>query len=150
MINRILVPVDGSSHAAAAVDWAGDLASKYQSRVLLLHVITERGTGVVPDELREFAKIEGMMVTDWDVLESVAGKILAAAEQRARSRGASTVETAVEVGNPAVAILERAKKFAPDLIVMGRRGLGTLPEMVLGSVSSKVLHLGECACLIVR
>lgn len=150
MISRLLVPVDGSAHAIAAADWAGDLASKYQARVLLLHVVTERGTGIVPDELREFAKIERMEVTDWNVLESVAGKILSLAEQRVRSRGASSVETAVEAGNPAAVILDRAKKFAPDLIVMGRRGLGKLPGMILGSVSSKVLHLADCACLTVK
>lgn len=150
MISNILVPVDGSEHADAAVDWASDLAGKYQARLLLLHVVTERGSGLVPEEFREYAKIERAEVTDWDVLESVAQQIVNAAEQRARSRGAGAVETAVEAGNPAEVILERSKKFGADLIVMGRRGLGPLPSLFLGSVSSKVLHLADCACLTVK
>jgi nucleotide-binding universal stress UspA family protein len=150
MISNILVPVDGSAHASAAVDWASDLASKYQARLLLLHIVTERGSGMVPEELREYAKIERTDVTDWDVLESVARQILDAAEARARTRGAKLVESAIEAGHPAEIILERSKKFGADLIVMGRRGLGPLPSLFLGSVSNKVLQLADCACLTVK
>jgi nucleotide-binding universal stress UspA family protein len=150
MISKILVPVDGSRHANAAVEWASDLAVKFQARLLLLNVVIESGSGVVPDEYRDYAKIERAEVTDWDLLESLARKIVSAAERRARSRGASAVETAVEFGDPAAVILEQSKKFAADLIVMGRRGLGPLPGLFLGSVSSKVLHLADCACLTVK
>ena len=150
MISKILVPVDGSAHASAAVDWASDLAIKYQARLLLVHVLTERGSGMIPEELREFAKMERIEITEWDILESVARQIVHAAEQRARSRGANSVETAVQVGHPAEVILERSKNFGADLIVMGRRGLGPLPGLLLGSVSSKVLHLADCACLSVK
>jgi nucleotide-binding universal stress UspA family protein len=150
MISSILVPVDGSAHAEAAVDWASDLASKYQARLLLLHVVAERGSGTVPDELREYARVERVEVTDWDLLESVARRIVDAAERRARSRGASSVHTAVEAGHSAEVILGQSKRCAADLIVMGRRGLGPLPGLFLGSVSSKVLHLAECACLTVK
>jgi nucleotide-binding universal stress UspA family protein len=150
MIRNIVVPVDGSTHADAAVDWASEIASKFDARVLLLHVVSERGSGLVPEELREFAKIERAEVTDWDIMESVARQILDAAERRARGRGIKAVETAVAAGNPAEIILEQAKKCGADLIVMGRRGLGRLPGLLLGSVSSKVIHLAECACLTVR
>lgn len=150
MISKILVPVDGSAHANVAVDWASDLANKYGARLLLLHVLTERGSGVVPEELREYAKIERTEVTDWDLLESAARQILNAAEKRARTRTANSIETHVEIGHPAAVILERARNFGADLIVMGRRGLGPLPGLVLGSVSSKVLHLADCACLTVK
>ena len=146
MISKILVPVDGSRHANAAVEWASDLAVKFQARLMLLNVVIESGSGLVPDEYREYAKIERAEVTDWDLLESLARKIVGAAERRARSRGAS----AVEFGDPAAVILEQSKKFAADLIVMGRRGLGPLPGLFLGSVSSKVLHLADCACLTVK
>jgi nucleotide-binding universal stress UspA family protein len=116
----------------------------------LLHVVTERGAGLVPEELREYAKIERAEVTDWEVFESVARQILNAAEGRARSRGAKSVESSIEAGQPAEVILERAKKLGADLIVMGRRGRGPLPSLLLGSVSSKVLQLADCACLTVK
>jgi nucleotide-binding universal stress UspA family protein len=150
MIRKIVVPVDGSVHASLAVDWASNLAVKYQAQILLLNVLMERGSGTVPEELREYAKLERVEVTDWDIIESVGQRIVHAAEQRARSHGASAIETAVAVGNPAAVILDRSKKFGADLIVMGRRGLGPLPGLLLGSVSSKVLHLADCACLTLR
>ena len=37
-----------------------------------------------------------------------------------------------------------------DLIVMGRRGLGDLGGLLMGSVSHKVCHLADCACLTVK
>jgi nucleotide-binding universal stress UspA family protein len=150
MIRNIVVPVDGSMHSDAAVDWASEIAAKFDARLLLLHVVTERGSGLVPEELREFAKIERVDVTDWDIMESVARRIVDAAERRARGRGAKAVETAVAAGSPAEVILDQSKKFGANLIVMGRRGLGRLPGLLLGSVSSKIVHLAECACLTVK
>jgi nucleotide-binding universal stress UspA family protein len=150
MIRKIVVPVDGSVHANVAVDWACDLAIKYQAPLLLLHVITVRGSGTLPEEFREYAKMEGVEITDWDIIESEGRGIVNAAEKRAQSRGAKEIETAIAFGNPAEVILERSKKFGADLIVMGRRGLGPLPALFLGSVSSKVVHLADCACLTVR
>jgi len=150
MIARILVPVDGSVHANAAVDWAADLAAKYRAGITLLHVMVKAGSGTVPEELREFARYEKITVTDRDIFEAVAEKILYAAEQRARAHGASTIETVFETGDPAAVIANFAKRLGADLIVMGRRGLGSLPGILVGSVSHKVLHLADCACLTVK
>ena len=61
-----------------------------------------------------------------------------------------SVRTVVHEGDPASAILAVAKEADADLIVMGRRGLGDLAGLLLGSVSQKVTHLAECACLTVR
>jgi nucleotide-binding universal stress UspA family protein len=116
----------------------------------LLHVRTERGSSAVPEELRAYAAAENIDITDADLVQSVANRIVNVAEQRARSRGATAVEAVVEFGNPAKVILERAREAGVDLIVMGRRGLGALPGMLLGSVSGKILHLADCACLTVK
>ncbi len=120
MIEKILIPVDGSAHANAAVDWASDLATKYQARITLLHVMTKGGSGVVPEELREFARYEKITITDRDVLKAVADKILYAAEQRARAHGVKPIETVFEIGDPAKIIVDCAKRLGVDLIVMGR------------------------------
>jgi nucleotide-binding universal stress UspA family protein len=150
MIKNILVPVDGSTHANAAVDWASDLANKYQARLTILHVMAERGSGLVPKELRELERLEKITVTERDILQSVANQIGYAAEQRARAHGAATVETLIDIGDPAKIVVEHAKRTSTDLIVMGRRGLGGMPGLLLGSVSSKVLHLVDCACLTIK
>ena len=39
MIELILVPTDGSSHATAAIELTGDIANRYGARLVLLHVL---------------------------------------------------------------------------------------------------------------
>jgi nucleotide-binding universal stress UspA family protein len=53
-------------------------------------------------------------------------------------------------GGSARTILKLAADRKVDLIVMGRRGLGDLQGLLLGSVSHKVSNLAECACLTVK
>ena len=150
MIKTILVPTDGSVHADVAVDWASDLALKYAARMVLLHVIPERRVAAYPIELRDYARSEKIAFDDFDLAQSLARHLLEAAEGRARAHGASAIDTVIAEGNAAKTIIAEAKRLNADLIVMGRRGLGDLPTLLVGSVSSKVLHLAECACLTVK
>lgn len=56
----------------------------------------------------------------------------------------------VGIGAPAVAILEQAKAFQPDLIMMGTHDRGGLSRFLMGSVSHSVLHQTTCPVLIIR
>jgi nucleotide-binding universal stress UspA family protein len=53
-------------------------------------------------------------------------------------------------GQVAKAIVDAAAAEGADLIVVGSRGLSGLPAFLLGSVSSRVLHLATCPVLVVR
>lgn len=150
MLKTILVPTDGSTHADAAVDWAGDLAARFGASLTLLHVLPENRISAYPEEIRAFARYEKIVVSDLEVAESLAQRLLVLAAERVRARGAATVDTLVTEGNPAKIIVAEANRLKADLIVMGRRGLGNLSGVVLGGVSSKVLHLADCACLTVK
>lgn len=123
MFNRILVPLDGSQSAAAAVDRAFDLAATFDSDLLGLHVVDVRVIegpllqtigatwGDVPLPVRQDEVA--------DSLERRGRSILDDFEQRAREAG-RTLETELEVGVVADVIVEKAR--AVDLVVMGRRG----------------------------
>ena len=150
MIERLLVPVDGSEHANRAVDLAGDLATKYAARVTLLHVMTNAGSSRVPEGLSALQEIEHVTLTESDMLRSVANEILEAASKRARDQGVAEIETEIRVGDPAQSIIDYARQHDFDLVVMGRRGLGDLKGLLLGSVTHKVAQLTECACLTVK
>lgn len=150
MIKTILVPTDGSEHARKAVVMGADLASKYQAKLTLLHVMRELGSGRIPESLRDYAHAENIAVTERDVLESVGGQVIREAEVLARGQGASEIRTTLEVGDPAAAILSVAKKDGADMIVMGSRGLGDLQGLLLGSVSHKVSHVSDCTCVTVK
>jgi nucleotide-binding universal stress UspA family protein len=146
MLKKIVVAVDGSAHANRAVDCAADLASKYGAELILLHVVESTGPARIPPELYEYARIERIDAIEADMLKRVAEEILQTAETRARGQGAKQVRTSVGVGDAAQAIVAVAKAEQADLIIMGRRGLGSASGLLMGSVSHKVAHLSECAC----
>lgn len=148
MINSILVPVDGSVHADTAIEWASALATKFGAQLRILHVIAEGRMAGYRDDLQQLAHAEKITVAE--AIETLADDILRKAEARARSKGADKIETIIAEGNPAAVILDQVSRSGAQLIVMGRRGLGGLPGVVLGSVSSKILHLADCACLTVK
>jgi nucleotide-binding universal stress UspA family protein len=149
-ITHLLVPSDGSEHADRAVDLAGDIAGRYGARLTLLHVLSHDTAGRRIAELKRYAESEHLNLTDAQLVRRAAGDLLERAEERARRAGAKDVTLVAEEGDPARVIAEHAELHKVDLIVMGRRGLGGLEGLLLGSVSHKVAQLAPCACLTVR
>jgi nucleotide-binding universal stress UspA family protein len=137
MIGKILLAVDGSEPAERAIPVAGELAEKFGSEVLVLHV---RGTGVgraVAFELESMEEATELTdrVTRW------------LKDQGVSARG--EVRTTIH-GREAQEILATVKDEDVDLIVMGSRGLSDLAGLLVGSVAHKVLHLADRPVLIVR
>ena len=64
--------------------------------------------------------------------------------------GSVSVEDDLLEGPAAEAILSVAKIRKADLIILGTRGMGSLKGLMVGSVSSKVMHHAPCPVLIVR
>ncbi len=58
--------------------------------------------------------------------------------------------TAAPVGDGAAEIVRIAAESGADLVVLGARGLNPLKRLVLGSVSTKVLHDAPCDVLVVK
>ena len=168
-MQTILTATDGSKHARKALDLAVDLAQKYDADLIIMHVM---GRGDVPDELAHMAEVEHVVETqpaDTSLARStvltnsgaghgenrkihafIGNKILDEAEKAARSKGLKKVRKALEEGDPAGLILEKARAEKADMIVMGSRGLGELKGLLVGSVSHKVNHLAECTCVSVK
>lgn len=163
MLKTILIPTDGSDNANRAIAFGADLAERYASRVVLLHVLLHGEQAV---EFGHMAEVEHLLEsrgggTSEDkplgdepppthVLESFAVQILGAAERVLRRKGITDVVTKSAAGDPAKQILACAEAEGADLIITGSRGLGTLKGLLLGSVSQKVSHLASCSCLTVR
>lgn len=55
-----------------------------------------------------------------------------------------------KIGDPSFSIVQTAKNWEADLIMIGRRGLTGLSEMFLGSVSNYVVHHAPCSVLLVQ
>lgn len=150
VISHILVPVDNSACAGRAVDFAAGLAGSLQAKLTLLHVVTESGSLRTPPELKQYAELENVEITEHSLTTAHAQRLLELSAQRARDSGAPDVDTALGEGRAANAILDYADANGVDLIVAGRRGLGSFDELLLGSVSQKILHRSACPCLLIR
>lgn len=150
MFSSILVAVDGSEHATRAVEAAGEIARKFGSAVTVAHAMPKAGSGRVPEELAQLVKLEHIEVTEANIMRQVAEQIVSRAEDALAKLGVRPIKTTVLVGDPASTIVEAARAAKADLIVIGRRGLGSIGGALLGSVSLKVSHLADCACLTVK
>jgi nucleotide-binding universal stress UspA family protein len=109
-------------------------------------VVTRIGSDRVPEGLESYAALERVHVSEHDLLQMAANEILAKAEKQARGLGVKKIESVTETGDPASTIVAVAKKRKAGLIAMGRRGLGGVKGLLLGSVSHKVTQLAECPC----
>ena len=147
MITGILVALDGSEPAARAAALAADLATKYGATLHLIHVIHR----LIPSEgLKEFARIEHVDNPMWVEMAGAGEAILGAARAGARAQGVQSLRSEVLTGDPAEQLLGYAESHGVDLIVLGRRGVGPIRGLLLGSVSLKVNSLAACPVLTVR
>lgn len=76
-------------------------------------------------------------------------KILAEAEEIARSRGVA-IRTRYEPGRPAETVARIAREEEADEIYIGSRGKDDVENMLLGSVSMRLVQIAPCTVVVVR
>jgi nucleotide-binding universal stress UspA family protein len=79
-----------------------------------------------------------------------AGRKLVEQSVRKLIEAGFTAEALCQLGKPAEEIVQVATKHHADLIVMGAKGLGAIARFLVGSVSTRVVHLSACSVLVVR
>ncbi len=150
MIDKVLLPTDGSETADKAVAFAARLLGNTSCKVTLLSVVEEPvysafwSDGLIapevlmppPEELRE-------------ELDKRAEEMLAESAMPLREAGLE-VKPMIRFGNSAAEILQEAEDGGYDMILMGSHGRGALGGFLLGSVSNRVTHHAKCPVLIVR
>jgi nucleotide-binding universal stress UspA family protein len=136
----VVVGVDGSSHSQRALEWAINEAAVRRAplTIVTVHQLVAGYTGPVayPGDSKE-ATDQGAAA------QQAADKIL---EGLGESRPASvTVEA--RSGFPAEQLVEASKDA--DILVLGSRGIGGFSRLLMGSVSSQVVHHAYCPTVIV-
>jgi universal stress protein A len=146
-ITRILVPVDFSPSAGAALDYAAFLAGKHGAELTVLHVWEAQGH-VGPDA-RSMLPIGAGGQPGWEhVRVEVRREVeLFLGKAGIRPRGAAV---RVEAGEPSDTILQVAKDVGADLVVMGTHGRTGLSRLLIGSVAEAVLRRSTCPVLTIR
>jgi nucleotide-binding universal stress UspA family protein len=142
MFRSILIPVDGSAHADAALTQAIELARCEESRLTLLCAWQP-----YPWYGGESMAVVDVEQLDADI-EAEARRTVQSAFERVPGGIAARAEVVCE--HPADAILHAVEKEGHDLIVMGSRGRGGLRSLFLGSVSQSVLHRSRVPVMIVH
>jgi nucleotide-binding universal stress UspA family protein len=142
MINKILVPIDGSEISMRAMNFAIELGRSFNSELIVLNVD-------IPYDLSRIKPV--VKDKDGKVVESAQLTPLEIAEREAKKSGYERISFKKYVDiDPAEKICEVAEKIDADLIVMGNRGMGVLAGFFLGSVSTKVSQSAHCPVTIVK
>jgi nucleotide-binding universal stress UspA family protein len=130
-IARIVVGTDGSTNARCAVARAADLACDTGAELVVVCAVGLLATAASPGTHREIREqLEG----DWT--------------ETARQSGAR-VRTEMRDGNPVRVLLAIADEIDADVIVVGSRGFGGFPELLLGSTSTQLAQHSHRPVLIV-
>jgi nucleotide-binding universal stress UspA family protein len=134
---HFLVPLDCSTDADQALEYATQLAVKLQARLTLLHVIA-------------LPKLADMSLTPFRVkMDTESRQALAACLQRVHIAG--VVGDMIRVhGVPFQEVIALAKTTEADLIIMGTHGRTGLAHVFLGSVAERVVRLAPCPVLVTR
>lgn len=137
MPSRMLVGIDGSTHADKAFDYATSLAMRFEGSHLLIVNVYENFATVghsITQELEEDREIMLRKYLD-----------------KARNMGLKSVEILQEQGSSAAKqILEIASRENIDTIVVGGRGQYLAEDFVLGSTSYKLAQYAKCSLIIIR
>ena len=141
---RILVPVDGSKVSDRGLSEALKLARPAGTRVRLLHVVAEYAAYANTEAAVDIGPI-------LDGLREGGRKTLAKVERRARGNGARVESALAENpgGRVADTIVDEAKRWKADLIVMGTHGRRGVKRMLLGSDAELVIRSSPVPVLLV-
>jgi nucleotide-binding universal stress UspA family protein len=139
----ITVGIDGSDHSVKALEWAMREAAIQHSpvTVMMVHLVPMSGWTGRPITLpADAAELEKARQTANEL-------ILKVTSQLGDAQPAS-VKVTVLNGFPAQNLIEASRDC--DLIVVGSRGSGGFAKLMMGSVSSQVVHHAHCPVVVVR
>jgi nucleotide-binding universal stress UspA family protein len=138
MFKKIVWATDGSENADQALAVAKALASEESGTLTIVHVVQKIATS-------------GDTALGWYANEElVEAKVDKIASELSKAGLSTSVEMVTHVGpQPAHEIAELARETGADLIVVGTRGHGAIPGILLGSVTQRLLHFAPCPVLVV-
>jgi len=138
-IDKILVPLDGSDLAEAALETAVDLLNAQPTAMLVLLRAAEPSMPLADDRVEDRARAVREAES---YLNGVAAGL--------REGGIRRVKTCVWYGPAAPTIVEAAEAEKANLIVMSSHGRGGAGRLIFGSVAESVLHGTRTPILLVR
>ena len=136
-IKKILAPMDGSKNSFRGLDMAIYLARQCGGTIT--------GLFVMPNPLSVFEPI----TFDRKYLSKFANELMSRAKERCAQSGI-VFKGKTTTGNGAIEIMNFSQKNKYDIIVIGARGLGSVKEAFLGSVSHAIVHKSKIPVLVIK
>lgn len=144
---NIVVGIDGSEVSRRALDEALRIARERELDITVIHVVHTVATAMYP--AGGIANLADALIAD--------GENLVTAEiERFRSRAGGeidvTITTRVAQGHPGTEIVRAAEESGAgpaELVVLGSRGYGAVKSLLLGSVTTFVIHHLHCPVLVI-
>ena len=149
MLNKLLVPLDGSKESETVIPYIEELASKLKTDITLLQVLAQayhaQAVGVGGEGVAQIPYTEKEMEPIKVNTESYLQKI----SRLLRSKGIAT-KIELRVGTEAEEIINFADELNMDMVAMSTHGRSGISRWTFGSVADKVLHGGNTPVLLVR
>jgi nucleotide-binding universal stress UspA family protein len=138
MFKHILLPLDGSQLAEAAIPFAVKLCQKLNSQITLLHVIEKDASPEVHGQHHLTTEAES-----YEYLGKVADKYFGDCKVKRH------VHTE-EVTQVSASIVDHSGELKPDLIILTAHGAGGLRDVMVGSIAQQVIAAGNVAVLLTK
>lgn len=140
-MKRALIPFDGSGNALRAVAYAaGAVREKPALELELLHVLEpmplRSNAAMTQDEMRKLYADE-------------ADRVLQPARD-ALDRAGVPHQSGYRVGGAGSEIAAHAREKGCDAVIMGTRGMGPIPNVVIGSVATRVVNLVDVPVVLIK
>jgi nucleotide-binding universal stress UspA family protein len=141
-MKKVLIALDYDPTAQKVAEAGYTLAKTMGAEVILLHVVSDPVYYSSPEysPIMGFSGYMEMGAIQLDSIEALKKASLHYLEKSKQHLGDETIQTLVEEGEFAESILKAAKDTQADIIVIGSHSRRWLEEILLGSVTEKVLH----------
>lgn len=145
MYRRILVPVDGSHTSDRGLQEAISVARESKARLCVVHAIDDAVITSIPSS-------GAYLRTVLDAVRRSGELIIQRAVTAVKAQGLEVESRLVEnfAGRVAEVIVDEARKWGADLIVMGTHGRRGVSHLFLGSDAEMVVRLSDVPVLLVR
>jgi nucleotide-binding universal stress UspA family protein len=142
MFSKILYPTDFSDIARKALPYVEHLQNAGASEVVILHVIDSGSLDLLCYDPGNYRTIENN-------LKELALENSSFIKRHIEKTGMSA-KVLIKTGNPASRILKVEKEEQASVIVIGSHGKSNIEEMLIGSVSERVVRNASCPVLVVK
>lgn len=145
MFTRILVPIDGSDTAWAALNKAIELAKDQHAALRIIEIVDLGPLFRASISGANLADIEKAIIQDCK-------RDLARADALARSAGLTPETALIEGSGRRISsdIIDEAERWSADLIVMGTHGRHGIERFVLGSVAEGVARSAPVPVMLIK